>query len=92
MTATKVRGVRFPDELWLELQRAAAAGGETVSDVLRRLAIDYIGGNLPGYTSGFVVGYAQGESEGFERASSEALLALGKSLNVSTVYTGESLF
>jgi hypothetical protein len=61
--ATKVRGVRIPDELWAEVQRTAAGSGESVSDVVRRFLIDYIGGNLPGYTSGFVAGVHTGRQE-----------------------------
>lgn len=82
---TKIRGVRVPDELWTEMQRAAGAQGESVADALRRFMIDYIGGNLPGYTAGFVVGVEAGKVEGRELAYMDALREVSEK-----VYSGRS--
>lgn len=82
---TKIRGVRVPDELWVEAQRTAAAHGEPVSDVVRRFLIDYIGGNLPGYTAGFVAGVEAGKIEGRELAYADALREVS-----AKVYSGRS--
>lgn len=86
MMGTKVRGVRVPDELWEEAQRTAAGHGEPLSDAVRRFLIDYIGGNLPGYTAGFVVGVEAGRAEGRELARADALREVA-----AQVYSGRSL-
>jgi hypothetical protein len=55
------RSVCVDDELWAEVRKAAAAAGTSVSAVVRSLLVDYVAGNLPGYTSGFVAGVAAAE-------------------------------
>ena len=39
---TPARSVRVPDELWHAAQQAAAANGETVTDVIVRALIEYV--------------------------------------------------
>jgi len=40
--ATKIRGVRIPDELWEAVQAKAAAEGTTASDVVRDLLARWV--------------------------------------------------
>jgi len=72
MMGTKIRGVRVPDELWEEAQRTAARYGEPLSDAVRRFLIDYIGGNLPGYTAGFAAGSSTAYVAGYEEGRQDA--------------------
>ena len=61
MSTAKTRSVCVGDELWAEVQQAAANDGVSVSAVVRGLLSDYVDGNLPGHTSGFVAGIAAAE-------------------------------
>jgi len=58
MSTAKTRSVCVGDELWAATQAVAAEGGQSVSAVVRDLLTDFVAGNLPGYTSGFVAGKA----------------------------------
>jgi hypothetical protein len=61
MSTAKTRSVCVDDELWVAIQETAAEDGMSVSAVVRSLLTDYVAGNLPGYTSGFVAGVAAAE-------------------------------
>lgn len=39
---TPQRTVRIPDDEWEDAKEAAAAAGETVTDVIRRALVDYV--------------------------------------------------
>ena len=61
MSNANTRSVCVDEKLWAETQQAAAEDGMSVSAVVRGLLTDYVKGNLPGHTSGFVAGVAAAE-------------------------------
>lgn len=61
MSTANTRSVCVPDDLWQAAQAMAMANRVSVSAMVRDLLTDYVAGNLPGYTSGFVAGVAAAE-------------------------------